>query len=80
MREPTEMESRVMAAIDGSTQHCDQNFDLLSVARAAIRAMYQPTGEMVSAGEGPYLRSASMLPEVVWIWLTMVDAASPPDA
>lgn len=75
----TEMERRVMEAIDANTQWCDQNFDLLAVARAAIRAMREPTEAMIDAGarfsHHHGVDQASHI--AVCVWDAMTNAASP---
>lgn len=67
MRQPTEMELRVMQAIDEHGLK-DGVFDFFKAARAAIRAMRDPSEEM-SNQDG--LCHA--------IWIRMIDAASPSD-
>ena len=69
-RKPTEMESRVMAAMAG----WGIGDDRFEVARAVIRAMRVPTTEM--------LREAGMVvagntEAHAAVWDTMIDAASP---
>ena len=69
-RKPTEMESRVMAAMAG----WGIGDDRFEVARAVIRAMREPTTEM--------LRESGMVvagntEAHAAVWDTMIDAASP---
>ena len=69
-RKPTEMESLVMTAMAG----WNIGEDRFEVARAAIRAMREPTTEM--------LREAGMVvagntEAHAAVWETMIDAASP---
>jgi hypothetical protein len=73
-REPTEMELRVAKAI----RACDENdktgplATYEELARAAIRAMREPTTEMKDAGhpeDGPL--------KPYFAWIAMIDAASP---
>ena len=69
-RKPTEMESRVMTAMAG----WNIGDDRFEVARAVIRAMREPTIEM--------LREAGMVvagntEAHAAVWDTMIDAASP---
>jgi len=71
-RKPTEMESRVMTAMAG----WNIGEDRFEVARAVIRAMREPTIEM--------LREAGMVvagntEAHAAVWETMIDAASPGD-
>jgi len=71
-RKPTEMESRVMTAMAG----WNIGDDRFEVARAVIRAMREPTIEM--------LREAGMVvagntEAHAAVWETMIDAASPGD-
>tara|TARA_R110000868_G_scaffold72509_1_gene211247 strand:+ start:2332 stop:2583 length:252 start_codon:yes stop_codon:yes gene_type:complete len=79
-REPTEMELRVAKAICNVSNRApwaDENYDLfLDEARAAIRAMREPTTKM--------LREAGMdgvcsTEDVAFMWGEMIDAASPPE-
>ena len=72
-REPTEMELRVAEAIksvDYSKPTGGLGTTYLSLARAAIRAMREPTEEMIEAGfdedGGRYIT-----------WIRMIYAASP---
>jgi hypothetical protein len=69
-RKPTEMESLVMTAMAG----WNIGEDRFEVARAVIRAMREPTAEM--------LREAGMVvagntEAHAAVWETMIDAASP---
>ena len=71
-RKPTEMEDRVMSAMAG----WGIGDDRFEVARAAIRAMREPTTEM--------LREAGMVvagntEAHAAVWETMIDAVSPRD-
>ena len=71
-RKPTEMESRVMAAMAG----WNIGEDRFEAARAVIRAMREPTTEM--------LRESGMVvagntEAHAAVWETMIDAASPGD-
>ena len=76
-RAPTEMETRVAEAIksaDYSKPTGGLGATYLSLARAAIRAMREPTTEM--------LREAGMVvagntEAHATVWETMIDAASP---
>ena len=72
-REPTEMELRVAEAIksvDDSKSNGGLGASYLSLARAALRAMREPTEEMIEAGfdedGGRYIT-----------WIRMIYAASP---
>ena len=80
MREPTEMEERVARAICNVSNRApwaDENYDLfLDEARAAIRAMREPTFRMIDKG-ATSSDEICMYPEDVWI--AMIDAASPGD-
>jgi len=74
MTEPTEMELRVAMAIRISLrqQEISDNF-YVPEARAAIRAMREPTEGMLKAG-----RSDGMIPfGATECWKPMIDAASP---
>lgn len=91
MSEPTEMELRVARAIFAAVaEDFDKlsgfvRMDALSQARAAIRAMREPTEEMVTAGfvagneaddpYGPGNHAVTAAP----VWQAMIDAASPGD-
>jgi len=69
-REPTEMELRVARALSEKVVSMDQ----LVMARAAIRAMREPTEEMVVAGyDNAYGRGADLCLD----YGAMIDAASP---
>jgi len=73
--EPTEMELRVAEAIksvDDSKPTGGLGASYLSLARAVIRAMREPTTEMKDAGhpeDGPL--------KPYFAWTAMIDAASP---
>lgn len=82
MTDPTEMELRVAKALSRSDAfdptHTDE--DYVNMARAAIRAMREPTKEMMDA----YLDAEPMLDDEGWngapakdAWQAMIDAASP---
>ena len=66
-RKPTEMESRVMAAMAG----WGIGDDRFEVARAAIRAMREPTEDMMF-GYNTFLTQKEN-------WQNIIDAASPRD-
>ena len=69
-REPTEMELRIVDAISGF----GLGEDRLYVARAAIRAMREPTTDMLrEAGLGAYCSTE----DISYMWQTMIDTASP---
>ena len=84
---PTEMELRVAKAIEDNANLCggyggpDQDFDeppylgdSLATARAAIRAMREPTDAMVDAAED---KAAMVIPfsHAYSTWQDMIDAA-----
>lgn len=85
-REPTEMELRVAKALLDFVQSRDYNAEraahgitayYLDQARAAIRAMREPTVAMADAGGEniwPFEEQA------VIVWQAMIDAASPEGA
>ena len=81
-RDPTEMELRVAKAANDAFM--EDSFDgypadsidralWLQVARAAIRAMYEPNETMLAA----YMNALDA--KMRRRWRAMVDAASPPD-
>ena len=76
-RTPTEMELRVAEAIksaDYSKPTGGLGATYLSLARAAIRAMREPTTEMLrEAGLG----ATSSTEDIAYMWEAMIDAASP---
>lgn len=73
-REPTEMEERVAEAITRSCQ-IDKG-DPVLMARAAIRAMREPTTKMLrEAG----MKGVCSTPDVAFMWGEMIDEASPED-
>ena len=75
-RKPTEMESRVMAAMAG----WGIGDDRFEVARAVIRAMREPTDDMLDvAWEDRDIRELveENTPPINAVWKTMIDAASP---
>lgn len=72
-RAPTEMELRVAKALDDVIDgwyDAQSNLNTVDLARAAIRAMREPTEEMIEAGfdedGGRYIT-----------WIKMIYAASP---
>ena len=73
----TEMETRVAEAIksaDYSKPTGGLGATYLSLARAAIRAMREPTTEMLrEAGLG----ATSSTEDIAYMWEAMIDAASP---
>ena len=71
MTEPTEMELRVAKAISGF----GLGEDRIAVARAAIRAMREPTADMIGPGKGALLYEGAA--EIKQSWRSMIDAASP---
>ena len=83
--EPTEMEMRVAEAIksvDDSKSNGGLGASYLSLARAAIRAMRDPTPSMEIAAGNPSRESLGQLP--MWLlykcaYQAMIDAASPPE-
>ena len=78
-REPTDMEERVARAICNVSNRApwaDENYDLfLDEARAAIRAMREPTPEMIGA-EFVY-KNCHMCGGASEQYPRMIDAASP---
>ncbi len=89
MREPTEMELRVTQAIccadsasRGEPGECAYPecgcADIPGMARAAIRAMREPTESMTDTGMG-YAGNDDILCAVGIAWRAMIDAASPPE-
>jgi hypothetical protein len=81
---PTEMEVRVCEAMKRCAIN-DASYEAL--ARAAIRAMREPTPEMIEAADlksgvfcnGLYVSRASDYETPhKFIWTAMIDAASPP--
>lgn len=87
-RAPTEMEARVARAVCGSSEenisYCKPErvrgcVGCLSIARAAIRAMREPTNEVIEA-----FRNCPTADESGYIypshaWIAGIDAASPQD-
>lgn len=74
-REPTEMEMRVVAVLRGPGAMCSMSeADALDTARAAIRAMREPTTAMVREGG---MGSVCTAEEIAFMWQTMIDEASP---
>ena len=73
-REPTEMELRVAKAMEEYRALEPQHSDYIDAARAVIRAMRAPTGEMLNIiCEGnSYCNVLSKA-----TWCNMIDAASP---
>ncbi len=96
-RAATEMELRVAKAIEAAEdqwlrQKCDANQGVaeepdapiyITVARAAIQAMREPTADMVEIGHNTPInhswgKRGEFLVGADVIWEVMVDAASPP--
>lgn len=92
-REPTEIEIRVakrLAAYEG-WHGKDHYLRYLNRARAAIRAMYEPTIEMINEGMMTFTEAECMSDDGVTIgasegddpfeaaWKEMIDVASPED-
>jgi len=76
-RKPTEMEERVAEAIksvDDSKPKGGLGASYLSLARAAIRAMRDPTTGMLSACG---LFALGTDKEIAFTWQEMIDASSP---
>lgn len=71
-REPTEMELRVLAEI--SEFHSGDSKEGMKIVRAAIRAMREPTTEMLRACG---LFALGTDKEIAFTWQEMIDAASP---
>jgi hypothetical protein len=73
------METRVSAALDFEfenmfTDRAEANLNTIHLARAAIRAMREPTTEMLrEAGLG----ATSSTEDIAYMWEAMIDAASP---
>ena len=77
-RKPTEMESRVMAAMAG----WGIGDDRFEGARAVIRAMREPTEDMLDvAWDDKDIKELveENTPPINAVWETMIDAASPRD-
>lgn len=76
-RKPTEMELRVAAVLRGPGAMCNMSeADALDAARAAIRAMREPTTKMLrEAG----MKGVCSTPDVAYMWGEMIDEASPED-
>jgi hypothetical protein len=76
-REPTEMELRVAAVLRGPGAACFMSEDdALETARAVIRAMREPTTDMLrDALIGMPVRTEP----AAAIWEVLIDAASPED-
>ena len=77
-RKPTEMEDRVMAAMAG----WGIGDDRFEVARAVIRAMREPTDDMLDvAWDDKDIKELveENTPPINAVWETMIDAASPRD-
>lgn len=90
MTEPTEMELRVAKALceeqgfDWDKQKSfltsasggdNEQLFYISQARAAIRAMREPTPDMIGPGKGALLYEGAA--EIKQSWRSMIDAASP---
>lgn len=85
MREPTEMETKVWRAMSMeefySVDEGDDGIPRgLKVARAAIRAMREPTREQEIVMNKLLGPDTPPTRRWGWVWESMIDAASPPDA
>ena len=80
-REPTEMENCVAKAIkDDSKSNGGLGTSYLSLARAAIRAMREPTDAMEDiVWENQEIKKLveEGTPPINAVWVAMIDAASP---
>lgn len=76
-REPTEMEARVGNAIL-RVIGAEEPHILLEAARAAIRAMREPTAEMTTVGDRTIQNYYTEPDDFTNAWRSAVDAASPP--
>ena len=71
-REPTEIELRVAKALEKYRALEPQHSDYIRAARAAIRAMREPTTKMLrEAG----MKGVCSTPDVAYMWGEMIDAA-----
>lgn len=81
-REATEMERRVAESLGNYLDDNLTDDDRLDAARKAIRAMYEPTEDMIDSGSGALSGFdndwETTHERVPLVWSEMIDAASPP--